>query len=607
MAERDEIEEVKRRADLVREFEQYVTLKRAGSSLKGLCPFHNEKTPSFHVNPSIGLWTCYGCSESGDVFTFLQKIENLTFFETLERLALRYGVTLTKKNGQSDGGNTGPSERDRIHRVNFAALKYFQESLQKTPAAQQYVANRGISGETVGSFFVGYAPDSFDGLISALSAQRIPMADAELAGLVGRSDYGKLYDRMRGRVVFPILDVQERPIAFGGRLIGESKEGQPKYWNSPETPAFLKRNTLYGLWRARKAIADFRQAIVVEGYTDVVAAHQAGFNNVVATLGTSLTPDHVRTLKRLAPSVVLAFDGDSAGLKAAFRASEIFSAEEVEVRVMELPPGEDPDSLLRANRVKEFSDAVAGAVSMSEYRVRRLLRLSPSVTKEDRLELLKKAIPILADVHSIVEREGFIQMVAEYHPQVNLGSAFAADQVRQDVRIFMETRSGVPVDEGRGNDAPEPVIVSGRSSVELAEQQILRALFSEDAVLLDTVRGMMKLEEFPEGAVRPMVAAAYAIMESGVMPRVSSAINDQTGARELHAAAVLLLNDSEPMSQALVEQAILYIKNKAREKRLAVLNELISGGSSDESAIREFIRLNAELKGTKSVRTMVSG
>jgi len=607
MAERDEIEEVKRRADLVREVEQYVTLKRAGSSLKGLCPFHNEKSPSFTVNPGLGLWICYGCSESGDVIKFLQKIENLSFGEALERLALRHGVTLTRNHSKSDSANeSGPTEKDRIHRVNFAALKYFQSTLKNTPAAQQYVSNRGITSETAAEFLVGYATDDFEGLISYLTAQRIPLADAELAGLVGKSDYGKMYDRMRGRVVFPILDVQERPIAFGGRIIGEAKEGQPKYWNSPETPAFSKRNTLYGLWRARKAIATSGKAIVVEGYTDVVAAHQAGFHNVVATLGTSLTPDHVRTLKRLAPSVVLSFDGDSAGLKAAFRASQIFAEEDVEVRVMDLPQGEDPDSLLKANKTKEFADAIAGAVPMAEYRIRRLIRQSPTATKDDRLELLKRAIPVLADVPSIIERENYIQMVAEYHPQVNLGTSFAADQVRQDVRIFIETRGGVPMDEGRGDD-PEPVVVSGRSSKELAEQQILRALVSGDITLINVVRGMMSLDEFPQGAAKQLVVSAYAMLDSGILPSISAVINNEAGSADMHSAAVLLLNDSEPMSQALVEQAILYIKNKAREKRLAVLNELISGGSYDEAAMREFIRLNAELKGSKSVRSMVSG
>ena len=346
---------------------------------------------------------------------------------------------------------------------------------------------------------------------------------------------------------------------------------------------------------------------MVEGYTDVVAAHQAGFHNVVATLGTSLTPDHVRTLKRLAPAVVLSFDGDSAGLKAAFRASQIFAEEDVEVRVMDLPQGEDPDSLLRANKKKEFADAVAGAVPMSEYRIRRLIRQSPTATKDDRLELLKRAIPVLADVPSIIERENYIQMVAEYHPQVNLGTSFAADQVRQDVRIFIETRGGVPMDEGRGSDEPEPVVVSGRSSMELAEQQILRALVSGDVTLVNVVRGMMKLEEFPQGGAKSLVASAYAMLDSGALPSISAVINNEAGSEGMHSATVLLLNDSEPMSQALVEQAILYIKNKAREKRLAVLNELISGGSYDEAAMREFIRLNAELKGSKSVRSMVSG
>jgi DNA primase len=344
----------------------------------------------------------------------------------------------------------------------------------------------------------------------------------------------------------------------------------------------------------------------VEGYTDVVAAHQAGFNNVVATLGTSLTEDHVRTLKYLSSNVVLAFDGDSAGLKAAFRAYEIFQARDMTVKVMELPTGEDPDSLLRAGRQKEFGDAISSAVTMSEYRIRRLIRLSPTETRDDRIELLKKAIPVLADVGSVIEREEYIAKLTPYHPQVNLGSGFAADQIRQDVRIFIETRSGVPMDDRREQSEPEPLVISSRSSYEVAERQILRALFSGDASLVNVVRSMMPLDEFPQGQVRPLIVIGYGLIDTGLLPDIKSVINNQLNDADRH-TALLLLNDSEPMSQVLVEQAILYIKNRAQEKRLAALKELLSGGGADEAAMREYQRLNAELKGSKSVRYMVSG
>ena len=350
MADRSDIDEVRSRIDLVSVVERYVTLKRAGGKLKGLCPFHQEKTPSFTVSPEIGRWYCFGsCAEGGDVFKFVQKIENLSFPEALERLALQANVTLTgRRNGTDAGLGDGPrseaGEKDRIYRINALALRFYRETLGRSSVARNYLQERGLVHAAQENFSLGFAVDEWDGLCRFLTQKGVALADAEKAGLVTIGERGT-FDKLRGRLIFPIFDVQERPIAFGGRLIAEARPGQPKYWNSPETPVFSKSRTLYGLSRARKAIAAREQAIVVEGYTDVIACHQAGFENVVATLGTSLTEEHVQILARLASVVMLAFDADSAGLKAAGRAAQIFEAQEVEVRVLDLPEGEDPDSL----------------------------------------------------------------------------------------------------------------------------------------------------------------------------------------------------------------------------------------------------------------------
>ncbi|MBV9849213.1 MAG: DNA primase [Armatimonadetes bacterium] len=422
MADRSDIDEVRRRTDLVSVVEKYVTLKRAGKGLTGLCPFHQEKTPSFHVSPEIGRWKCFGqCNESGDVFKFVQKIENLTFPEALERLALHAGVTLTRPAppGLGAGGAARPAgdERERLYRINALALRFYRGILAKTPPALEYLRGRGIAHAAAEAFALGYAPDAWDMLAAHLARQGVDLADAERAGLVGKSERGSHFDKMRGRLVFPIFDVQDRPIAFGGRLLGTAGPGAPKYWNSPETPVFSKSRTLYGLGRARKAIASEGRAVVVEGYTDVVAAHQAGFENVVATLGTALTEEHVKILARLAPVVLLAFDADSAGLKAAFRAAEIFEAQDVEVRVLGLPEGEDPDSLLHAGRRSDFERAMDEAMPLVQYRLERLIRKSDTGTEGGRLALFKKALPVLASVPSVIEREQYVKRLAPYHPQ----------------------------------------------------------------------------------------------------------------------------------------------------------------------------------------------
>ena len=312
MADRSDIDEVRARIDLVSVVERYVTLKRTGNKLKGLCPFHQEKTPSFTVSPDIGRWHCFGsCAEGGDVFKFVQKIENLSFPEALERLALQANVTLTSRRPGADSSmgsdtpRTEAGEKDRIYKINALALRFYRDVLARSSVARDYLQERGLAYAASEAFSLGFAADEWDGLCRYLTGKGVALADAEKAGLVTIGERGT-FDKLRGRLIFPIFDVQERPIAFGGRLIAEARPGQPKYWNSPETPVFSKSRTLYGLWRARKAIAAREQAVVVEGYTDVIACHQAGFENVVATLGTSLTEEHVQTL---APAGVGRFAG----------------------------------------------------------------------------------------------------------------------------------------------------------------------------------------------------------------------------------------------------------------------------------------------------------
>src|SRR5579862_3221598 len=356
-----EIDLVRDRTDILHIVSFYVALKRAGRVWKGLCPFHNEKTPSFNVDPDLKRWHCFGqCSEGGDVIKFLQKVDNLTFGEALERLAIQAGVTLAplRKDGSRRRSSEGSpeqaedsevSERERLFAAAECAARFYEETLARSSEAREYLQKRAIAHEAQKQFRLGYAGEDWDGLARFLSRQGVSVQDAVTAGLLVATDKKSYYDKLRGRIVFPILDAQERVIAFGGRLM-EAVEGRPKYLNSAETPLFTKGRALYGLWRARKAIAASGQAIVVEGYMDVIAAHQAGIENVVAALGTSLTEHHAQILGRFAQRALLSFDADAAGLKAAQRASQIFSARDIETRMLDLPEGEDPDSLLRAGR-----------------------------------------------------------------------------------------------------------------------------------------------------------------------------------------------------------------------------------------------------------------
>lgn len=620
MADRSDIDEVRTRTDIVSVIEKYVTLKRAGGKLKGLCPFHQEKTPSFVVSPEIGYWKCFGqCAEGGDVFKFIQKIENLTFPEALERLAMQTGVTLTSRAPRQSPGSDGQpaplseaGEKDRIYRINALALRFYRDVLGRSSMARDYLAGRGLAHEAIQNFSLGFAVEEWDALCRYLTQKGVALADAEKAGLVTIGERGT-FDKLRGRLIFPIFDVQERPIAFGGRLIAEAKPGQPKYWNSPETPVFSKSRTLYGLSKARKAIAALGQAIVVEGYTDVIACHQAGFENVVATLGTALTEDHVQTLARLASTVLLAFDADSAGLKAAGRAAQIFEAQEVDVRVLDLPEGEDPDSLLRTNQRRVFELAIENALPLTEYRIRHLIRKGPAETERDRVALFRKALPILAAVPSMVEREQYVKLLAPYHPHYSTGAAFAEEHIRQDVSAHLAGQSDTPQGGsgtgGYGSNgyrarrpAPvpmPPLALSRGGATEQAERHLLRALVSDDPALSGPVLQSLTPDDFLSETARSLASSLYdyLLWEETLDPgAILAALGDDPRANLL--AELLMNSGAEPLTPETVSGEMNHLKMRAKEGAASRLKAMILDGTADAETTQRYIQLQSELKGT---------
>ena len=619
MADRSDIDEVRTRIDIVSVVERYVTLKRSAGKLKGLCPFHQEKTPSFVVSPEMGRWHCFGsCSEGGDVFKFVQKIENLSFPEALERLALQANVTLTSRQPRTEtAGGAAPysnaGERERLYKINALALQFYRDVLERSQVAREYMQERGLAHAVQEAFSLGFAAEDWDGLSRFLGQKGASLADAEKAGLVAKGESG-YYDRLRGRLVFPIFDVQERPIAFGGRLIAEARPGQPKYWNSPETPVFSKSKTLYGLSRARKAIAAREQAVVVEGYTDVIACHQAGFENVVATLGTSLTEDHVQILARLASVVLLAFDADSAGLKAAGRAAQIFEAQEVEVRVLDLPEGEDPDSLLKSGRRRVFELAMEEALPLTEYRIRRLVRKGPTVSERDRIALFKKAMPILASVPSILEREQYVKILAPYHPQYAAGAAFAEEHIRQDIAGHISGHSAGqsgwerPAQSWGGRrSSPPPAPPVGGGATEQAERHLLRALVSEDPALMGSALQFTVAADFVSDRARALAEALldhYERVGTLDVREVLAALGDDPRANLL---ADLLMNSSEPLNEGMVAGAGMHLKTAAKAHQYSLLKLQIQAGTADIEMQRQALRLQSELKGTPKSPVSLEG
>ena len=368
---REEVKnQVREAADIVQVIGEYVELKKAGARFTGLCPFHAEKTPSFSVNPQSQFFHCFGCGESGDVFSFLMKYSRLTFPEALKELARRYQIDLPEQQ-LTDAEKQRLREREMLYRVNEEAARIYQQYLAESPEgakARDYLRGRGVPPEQTSAFRLGYAPAPETGgwsfLTSRLQALRIDPADIERAGLAVKNDRGGHYDRFRDRVLFPILDLTGRVVAFGGRILGD---GQPKYMNSPESLVFDKGRLLFGLYQHREEIRTRRLAIVVEGNFDLLMLAAHGIGNVVAPLGTALTGSHVRTLRGYCDEVVLLFDGDSAGLKAAMRSIPLFLAEQVDARIGVLPQGHDPDSFVRAEGAEGIARLVTGARPLAEF------------------------------------------------------------------------------------------------------------------------------------------------------------------------------------------------------------------------------------------------
>jgi len=412
------INQIRERADIVEVVSNYVSLSKAGQNLKGLCPFHSEKTPSFNVSPSRQIFHCFGCGTGGNVITFLMKIEGATFPDTVRELGQRIGIAVPTVSGT--GATSDSGVRERLEHINGRAASWFRDNLTASDhgaRARRYLADRGIEESTIESFGLGVALPSWDGLIQALTREGISPADMAAAGLAVAKDHarnaadaGGYYDRFRGRVMFPITDLRKRVVAFGGRILGE---GEPKYLNSPETALFNKGRLLYALDRAREAAGRQGRVIVVEGYFDAIALHQAGIANVVATLGTALTPDHLAIMRRFTNRVVLLFDPDPAGVRASLRCLDLFVDSGIGVTVMSLPDGLDPDAFVRRHGAESFMRLHDQAPSLVEFAVQHSLAAGSSSNVEDRIRSVDEVLRILQKTSHRLEKEEYMRVVAE--------------------------------------------------------------------------------------------------------------------------------------------------------------------------------------------------
>ena len=392
---REFIDELLARADIVELIDARVPLTKAGRDFKACCPFHNEKTPSFTVSQTKQFYHCFGCGANGSAIGFLMEFEHLSFREAIEELAQSTGLEIPNTGPARPEDTLTPALLDAVADAN----RFFQEQLRQhemSAEAIRYLKERGLSGGVAAQFQLGLAPSGWDSLTQTAKGDDKTLDMMTKAGLVARKDTGRVYDRFRSRIIFPIHDYKGRVVAFGGRILGD---GEPKYLNSPETPIFQKGSELYNLHRARSNIAQQGHSIVVEGYMDVVALVQYGVDHVVATLGTATTPRHLERLFRLSPSIIFCFDGDRAGRAAAWRALETALPElggGRQISFLFLPDGDDPDSLVRREGGDTFRDLAAKATSLPDFLFEKLAGETDMDRIDGRARLVELAKPLLA-------------------------------------------------------------------------------------------------------------------------------------------------------------------------------------------------------------------
>jgi len=575
------VEQVGAANDIVEIISQYIPLKRSGRNLKACCPFHQEKTPSFMVQPEKQMFHCFGCGAGGDVFSFLMRHENMTFPEALKFLADRAHISLPeKRSSREDGG-----QKERLYEVCQTAADLYHELLLKDSgaAARAYLAQRKITGEIIREFKLGWAPMEWRTLFDHLTRKKYPETLLKQAALIQQSPKGNYYDTFRGRIMFPILNLQNKVTAFGGRLIA-GEEG-PKYLNSPETPIFSKRRELFGLNLAKKYIdREWPNLILVEGYMDFLALYQHGFKNAVATLGTALGEDHVRLMRRFVEEVIVVYDGDKAGEAASLRGLEILLEGGMQVKLVSLPKGEDPDDFLNKRGNDAFTTLLKNAKDFFDYKLKTLLARYP---RQDALGLSK----ISRDMFETFLKVKDTVMLSEYFKR--LARALQVDENSLRIEFSHLNRKN-----GVSRERPREVAPTTGATQPVPEELLLLTLMAEVPPFCSRACEELKDTDLQTPVSRQLFSYLRQISDQGKRCSLSGLlvrIPDASYREQL--VAVMASLDETADREQILEDCIGKIKQGLVTGRLEKLRRLILAAETrgDEAQIREAAREYQEL------------
>lgn len=592
------VEAVLAAADIVDVVSGYTSLRKRGATHLGLCPFHSEKTPSFTVSADKGLYYCFGCGEGGDVVTFLRRVENLSFAEALEHLGERYSVALEYEAG---GRDEPARERERrllelLERAAVFYQRYLRES-REGERARRYLAGRGLEQPVWEEFRVGLAPPGWRGLYGRAVKEGFSERELEAAGLIVRQP-GKVYDRFRGRLMFPLEDHRGRVVGFGGRTLADET---PKYLNSPEGPLYRKGQLLYGLHRARRPIAEAAEVLIVEGYTDVLALVQVGVRNVVASMGTALTAGQLGLLKRLTPNVTFMFDADRAGVGAVMRSGDLAMEQDLRPRAVVLPTGHDPADVVKSEGADGVKRLVASGTSLLGFEVRRVLDQADTRSSEGRVSAFQALGEILDKASSPKEREEEVRIIAE-RLQIDNDLAAAMQREMGGGRASLARRRLLSLREaGR----PARVTENPRAADTLGVQAFTEREFLAAAVCHPGPAAPLIAELQPEHFTDPANREAFAGLSEALASQDPAAVLRRLASEEGEARALFVRlafeADESRYSPAVLRELFYRLQDLNLGRAIAPLRQRLERGdipSEDEHRLYKLEVLRQEIRAT---------
>ena len=565
------LNEVRQANDIVDVISQYVHLKRSGRNYFGLCPFHNEKSPSFSVSPDKQIFHCFGCGVGGNVITFVSQIEGLNFVETVQMLAERANIQLPTL--QNNGDTQREILKDKVYKVNEFTAEYYHQNLYKPQAktAQEYVKKRQLTNETLKSFRIGFS-GKFDELYQELKKQGFQEQEILESGLVNKNERGQYIDRYRNRLMFPICDARGRVIAFGGRVLDDSK---PKYINSPENVVYSKGRHLFGLNVAKKG--DTKKLLIVEGYMDVISLHQRGITNVVAPLGTALTEQQGWLLRKNSEQIILSFDSDDAGIKAKLRAIDILQKMGCDLRVIQLEGAKDPDEYIVKYGNMRFQNAVDKAFSVVEFKVKILKKELNLENTNDKIKFLNEIAKLISKVDNTIEREVYIEKIAKEYD-------ISKEAIYAEVNklTYKNDKSEKILEKAK------PVITHKKvetkevsESIRRRENTIISILLTGDLSLFEIIKQNIKPKDFQDEINQEIAKKLYEEFEKG-NSNINSII-DTLDQEHQNQITMIMAEDYEieDLEKAIDDIIQAYKRDKLNNRKLEIL-ELLEKTSNIE-------------------------